>query len=101
MELGLLKILRCPSTGSELELKDVRDVDGELESGLLVYRDGTALESSRFTGHNIMDYFLAPPAVESGKTLPRTRVMNILQKVLPVHLREILLKCYSLLVLAR
>ncbi len=40
MKIDLIDILRCPLTQNALQLKDVQEVDGEIDSGLLTTADG-------------------------------------------------------------
>jgi SAM-dependent methyltransferase len=61
----------------------------------------TALEALKFTGYDIVDYFLTRAALERGRVLPRTRVMNLFRRLLPAKLCARLVGGYSLLVLAR
>jgi hypothetical protein len=65
-----------------------------------VFSASTALESLRYTGHEIIDHFYTKAALECPRAV-RTRVANCFRRLVPPPLASRLFGGYSLLVLAR
>jgi SAM-dependent methyltransferase len=66
-----------------------------------VFSKSIALEMLRDTGHEILDWFYTPSALEVGKFRLRTFLANLPRRILPRSLASRLLGGFSLLVLAR
>ncbi len=66
-----------------------------------VFSRSIAMQMLRDTGHEILDWFYTPGALELGKFKFRTFLANIPRRILPQSLAARLLGGFSLLVLAR
>jgi SAM-dependent methyltransferase len=66
-----------------------------------VFSKSIALEMLRHTGHEILDWFYTPGALELGKFRIRKFIANLPRRILPQSLASRLLGGFSLLVLAK